>query len=116
MAILDNLPTSAVEEMKSRLMMEGIFNRESELLELRLRIKGLAEDCGNYFSQLSIPLRYLDSDDCEAPINIASMLTSARINGFANFKKIHKDLSALSVEMFNISKEMEELINERANR
>ena len=111
--ILDNIPEYAAEEMKKRLMMEGVFNRDSEITTLRIRLKELAEHCGTIFSKLRYPLMALDTD---GEVDISKMVGRAEEYGLPNFRKIHQELYDLHTEMDNISKEMKELLDERANR
>lgn len=110
--ILDNIPENVVADMRLRLCMEGVFNRDSELLQLRIRMKEVATTQGKILERLRMLMLQFD---CAQP-DLEEIRRVAKSSGWEKLEKIHQDLQDANQEMSMIYKEMDELIDERANR
>ena len=110
--ILDKIPEDTITEMKMRLMMEAIFNRDSELFQLRLRMQEFANEYNSLTCRLASTLTEFTSDTPD----LDKIIETAKKSGWSSLKQIHETLFFKSVDLTKLQEEMTELIQERADR
>jgi len=110
--ILDNVPEYHLTELKMRIAIEAIFNRDSELLKLRLKLKDFAYAFNSLMARLSSTLVEFTS----AAPDIDNIIEAAKKSGWKNLADVHKELFFRKQDLVALQEEMNNLLDERANR
>jgi len=109
--LTDMVPDEVLNELKSRLMMEGVLNRESEILRLRIRLHDMAVDAAENVAELRSVIAKVDE-----MMNAEDKAVLIHGRDYTTIQDLIDSCHRFNAMMEDVMKEMATTIEERANR